>query len=85
MILGTGIDLIDIRRIADTLERHGARFKDRIFTQAEQDWCEKRSDKAAAYARHYAVKRVFFYFPEGFSISPEKKANTLSNPIIPHK
>jgi holo-[acyl-carrier protein] synthase len=58
MILGTGIDLIDIRRIADTLERHGARFKDRVFTQAEQDWCEKRSDKAAAYARHYAVKEA---------------------------
>ncbi len=58
MILGTGIDLIDIRRIVDTLERHGQRFKDRVFTAEEQAWCEKRADKAAAYARHYAVKEA---------------------------
>ena len=58
MLLGTGIDLIDIRRIQETLDRHGQRFKDRVFTKEEQIWCEKRVDRAAAYARHYAVKEA---------------------------
>ena len=35
MILGIGSDLIDIRRIERSLERHGARFVSRIFTEAE--------------------------------------------------
>ena len=34
MILGIGSDLIDIRRVAKVIERHGDRFIDRIFTAA---------------------------------------------------
>ena len=36
MIIGLGSDLIDIRRIERALERHGARFIDRIFTEVEK-------------------------------------------------
>ena len=36
MILGIGSDLIDIRRVAAVIERHGERFLDRIFTEAER-------------------------------------------------
>ena len=36
MIIGIGSDLIDIRRIAKVIERHGDRFLDRIFTDAER-------------------------------------------------
>jgi hypothetical protein len=36
MIIGIGSDLIDIRRIAKVIERHGDRFLDRIFTEAER-------------------------------------------------
>ena len=36
MILGLGTDLIDIRRIEKTIERHGERFLDRIYTDIER-------------------------------------------------
>ena len=36
MIIGIGSDLIDIRRVAKVIERHGDRFLDRIFTEAER-------------------------------------------------
>lgn len=58
MIIGTGIDLVDIRRIKETLDKHGQRFKDRLFCEGEQAFCERKPDQAAAYARHYAVKEA---------------------------
>ena len=36
MILGIGNDLVDIRRIERSLDRHGMRFIERVFTEAEQ-------------------------------------------------
>jgi len=36
MIIGIGSDLIDIRRVAKVIERHGDRFLGRIFTDAER-------------------------------------------------
>jgi len=36
MIIGIGSDLIDIRRVAKVIERHGDRFLDRIFTDVER-------------------------------------------------
>ena len=36
MIIGIGSDLIDIRRIEKSIERHGDRFIERIFTEIEQ-------------------------------------------------
>lgn len=58
MILGLGNDLVDIRRIARTLERHGARFRDRLFTAGEQARCDARAEPAAAYAKCFAAKEA---------------------------
>jgi holo-[acyl-carrier protein] synthase len=58
MILGLGSDLIDIRRIEQTIERFGDRFLDRIFTDAERRKCERRADRAASYARRFAAKEA---------------------------
>jgi holo-[acyl-carrier protein] synthase len=58
MILGLGSDLIDIRRIEQTIERFGDRFLDRIFTAAERRKCERRADRAASYARRFAAKEA---------------------------
>jgi holo-[acyl-carrier protein] synthase len=58
MILGVGTDLIDIRRIARTLERFGDRFVERVFTAAERARAEARHDRAAAYAKRYAAKEA---------------------------
>lgn len=58
MIIGLGNDLIDIRRIEKTLERHGARFTERLFTEIEQKKSERRAARAASYAKRFAAKEA---------------------------
>ncbi len=62
MIIGIGSDLIDIRRIARVIDRHGERFLDRIFTEAERAKAERRakSEKmvVATYAKRFAAKEA---------------------------
>ncbi len=59
MIIGLGSDLIDIRRIEKTIERHGNRFIDRIFTKIEQKKSDKRRNRAASYAKRFAAKEAY--------------------------
>ena len=58
MILGIGSDLIDIRRIEKTMERHGARFLDRIYTDVEKAKSDRRAQRAASYAKRFAAKEA---------------------------
>ncbi|MCE2761653.1 MAG: holo-ACP synthase [Acetobacteraceae bacterium] len=60
MIIGIGSDILDIRRIERTIERHGDRFLERIFTSAERAKAEKRTERirAATYAKRFAAKEA---------------------------
>lgn len=58
MILGIGSDLCDIRRIERALERFGARFTHRIFTEGERAKCDRRAARAPSYARRFAAKEA---------------------------
>ena len=58
MILGIGNDLIDIRRIENTLDRFGDRFINRLFTDIEQKKSERRKLRAASYAKRFAAKEA---------------------------
>ncbi len=58
MIIGLGNDLIDIRRVEKTLERHGDRFTNRIFTEVEQAKSDRRLNRAASYAKRFAAKEA---------------------------
>ena len=58
MILGIGNDLIDIRRIEQTLDRFGDRFINRIFTETEREKSDKRLLRAASYAKRFASKEA---------------------------
>ena len=58
MIIGLGNDLCDIRRIEKTLEKHGARFIARIFTDIERAKSERRAQRAASYAKRFAAKEA---------------------------
>ncbi len=58
MILGIGTDLANIDRIAGVLERHGDRFRNRVFTEAEQTKAERRADTAGTYAKRWAAKEA---------------------------
>jgi holo-[acyl-carrier protein] synthase len=58
MIIGIGNDLIDIRRIEKTLERHGERFTSRVFTDVERAKSDRRRNRAASYAKRFAAKEA---------------------------
>ena len=58
MIIGIGTDLADIRRIASTLDRHGERFTNRVFTDIERARSERRPHRAASYAKRWAAKEA---------------------------
>jgi holo-[acyl-carrier protein] synthase len=58
MILGIGSDIIDIRRIEKTIERHGERFIARIFTDTERAKAERRANRIDTYAKRFAAKEA---------------------------
>ena len=58
MIVGLGSDLMDIRRIQESLDRFGVRFTNRIFTELERDRSERKPDRAASYAKRFAAKEA---------------------------
>jgi holo-[acyl-carrier protein] synthase len=58
VILGVGSDLVEIPRIERVLERHGERFLNRIFTDAERARAERRADRIATYAKRFAAKEA---------------------------
>lgn len=58
MIIGLGSDLIDIRRVEKTLERHGERFTRRVFTEIERQKSDRRKQRAASYAKRFAAKEA---------------------------
>jgi holo-[acyl-carrier protein] synthase len=58
MIVGIGNDMIDIRRIEKTIERYGARFLNRVFTEAERARSDGKAGRAASYAKRFAAKEA---------------------------
>lgn len=62
MIIGIGSDLIDIRRVAKVIERHGDRFLERVFTDAERAKAARRAKNenmvVATYAKRFAAKEA---------------------------
>jgi len=58
MIIGIGSDLCDVRRIEQTLARHGERFVARIFTDIERATAERRARRAETYAKRFAAKEA---------------------------
>ena len=58
MILGIGTDLVDIRRIEQTIARHGERFINRIFTEVERARAERKANRIDTYAKRFAAKEA---------------------------
>jgi len=58
MILGIGSDIVDVRRIERTIERHGERFLMRIFTEIERATAERRARRMETYAKRFAAKEA---------------------------
>jgi holo-[acyl-carrier protein] synthase len=58
MLVGTGIDLIEIERIAHSIERYGDRFLRRIFTDHEIAYCSRKRSSAESFAARFAAKEA---------------------------
>jgi holo-[acyl-carrier protein] synthase len=58
MIVGTGIDIVEVRRVAAALDRFGERFMRRLFTAAEIRYCESKANRAERYAARFAAKEA---------------------------
>jgi holo-[acyl-carrier protein] synthase len=58
MIVGTGIDIADVERIATSIQRFGRRFVERVFTPEEIRYCESKANRAERYAGRFAAKEA---------------------------
>ena len=60
MIIGLGSDLCNIDRIANSLDRYGERFENRVFTEVERAKARRRPYTiAGTYAKRFAAKEAF--------------------------
>lgn len=58
MILGVGTDLIEIARIEASVARFGRRFLERVFTEAEIEYCMRKKRPAESFAARFAAKEA---------------------------
>jgi holo-[acyl-carrier protein] synthase len=58
VILGTGLDLAEVDRIRQAIERYGRRFLERVFTPAEIAYVERKANRFQRYAARFAAKEA---------------------------
>ena len=58
MIVGTGIDIVEVPRVAESIQRFGARFLNRIFTAAEIEYCDSKANRVERFAARFAAKEA---------------------------
>lgn len=59
MIVGVGIDQVEVDRMDGLLSRRPGRAAERLFTSGERTFCEKRSRPAECFAARFAAKEAF--------------------------
>ena len=60
MIVGTGIDIIEVPRVAQAIDRFGDRFLRRVFTAGEITYCQSKRNAAERFAARFAAKEAAF-------------------------
>jgi holo-[acyl-carrier protein] synthase len=58
MIVGSGIDIAEVPRIAESIKRFGDRFLRRVFTEAEIRYCDGKANRVERYAARFAAKEA---------------------------
>jgi holo-[acyl-carrier protein] synthase len=58
MVLGTGIDIVEVPRIAQSIQRFGDRFLARVFTPAEIRYCQSKANAVERFAARFAAKEA---------------------------
>jgi holo-[acyl-carrier protein] synthase len=58
MIVGSGIDLVEIGRIERSIKRYGQRFLNRVYTEREQAYCLRKRQASESFAARFAAKEA---------------------------
>lgn len=58
MIVGTGVDIVEVARVRSAVERFGNRFLNRVFTPAEVEYCNSKLNAAERLAARFAAKEA---------------------------
>ena len=58
MIFGTGLDIIEVDRIKNSIEKFSPKFEQRVFTSSEISYCKSQGDPAKHFAARFAVKEA---------------------------
>lgn len=58
MIVGIGLDIAEVSRLRQAIERHGERFLNRVFTPSEIAYCRKRANLYERFAARFAAKEA---------------------------
>ena len=58
-IFGIGTDIVNIKRMDNSLKKHGITFKNKIFSKKEISYCEKKKNPSSFYAKRFAAKEAF--------------------------
>ena len=58
MIFGTGLDIIEVDRIKNSIEKFSPKFEQRVFTSSEIRYCKSQGDPAKHFAARFAVKEA---------------------------
>jgi holo-[acyl-carrier protein] synthase len=57
-IIGIGVDIVEVQRLAESIRRSGQRLIDRIFLPAEQAYCSPQREPARCFAARFAAKEA---------------------------
>lgn len=60
VLIGTGIDLLELERFRAAYGRHGERFLERLFTDREIAYCRRRADPVPELSVRFAAKEATF-------------------------
>ena len=58
MIVGTGVDLCEVARIKEAIARHGRRFVERVYTEREIAYAERKANRYERFAARFAAKEA---------------------------
>jgi holo-[acyl-carrier protein] synthase len=58
MVVGIGIDLAEVERLAAAIARHGEHFLHRVYTEAERAYCDSKPNRFERYAGRFAAKEA---------------------------
>ncbi|MBB5353627.1 holo-[acyl-carrier protein] synthase [Haloferula luteola] len=81
-VFGIGIDIVEIGRIEETLERHGERFLEKILTEAERAYCLSHKRPAVHVAARFAAKEAI---SKAFGTGIGKDLGWLDVEVIRHE